>query len=873
MLGGRPVQNLAADLRSDAKSWTIDLLDFRAPGATHVDLNGTSAQAGSSGGFKGVLDVESVDPDVLSAWLQGRGEIAYHSQKPLHLRGVVSVTANRVALDALRADIDGGAVEGRVALADRPAGGSRLDAELRAEHLDLDAATSFARALAGPQSEWPDEAQLALDIGRATSAGQDLHPFAAKLGYGPKTISLDQFRVGEAGGVMLDGAGTFDRIEATGKLALNSSAASLSQITAMIEPLAPALASRLNAMAIGQGAAGLKLALDVGKNAEHADQSNAHAVIDLEAPQFKGVVAITAKPDTAALRGIDLERLRRSNIGIETRISSGRGRALLGLLGLDRALAVGEGPAQFEGSITGAWQAPLQLQARITGTGLDAELQGTAEPFAAEPKAGVDLKVRHASLGPLFDLKPSDAMARDISLSSRVSLLGNNLSFDDLDSSISGSRLRGHIALSLGQERNIEGQVGMDALDLAPAFALALGAAGRDAAEPLGAGLLNGWRGHIAFQALRGSLPGGGELRPVSGTVNSDGQSLTFDAIKGAIGGGQASASIDARQGPNGIAFNARVQLVGVFGAALRYRALAMPAGRVSMQMALSSQGRSAQALQGALSGNGTVTMESAAIAGLDPRAFDVAIRAGDNGQPIDDTRLRRIVEPALSSGTLSVKSAQIPFTIRDGRLRVTATTLDADGARAIVSGGFDIPADQADIRAVLTSTTAGTETSRPEIQLFAAGSPDALARTVDVTSLSSWLAVRAIDRETRRLDSIERGELPLAMPTSVPPPATAEPPSAAPNAILSDQPFSDVLIPGHDPRGPLSKPKASLPRPPVVPSATSAPLNAPLNAPLASQQAVAPLPPPIDVRPAPGALRPPKPRPPLALMPPATNP
>ncbi|MGA2291695.1 AsmA family protein [Bradyrhizobium sp.] len=865
MLGGRPLQNLAADLHSDARSWTVDLLDFRAPGATHIDFNGTNAQASPSGGFKGVLDVESTDPDVLAAWLQGRGEITYHSEKPLRLRGVVSVTANRLAIEALRAEIDGGAVEGRVALADRPAGGgSRLEAEFRAEHLDLDAACSFARALAGPQAEWPDEAQLSLDIGRATSAGQDLHPFKAKLGYGPKTISLDQLRVGEAGGVMVDGAGNFDRANATGKLALNSSAASLSQITGMIEPVAPALASRLNAMGIGQGQAALKLTLDVGKNAARADQASARAVLDFDAPQFKGVVKVTATPDAAALRGFDLETLRRSSVGIETRLSAERGRALVVLLGLDRAVAVGEGAAQFEGSITGAWRTPLQLQARMSGTGVDAEAQGTAEPWAAEPKASVDLKVRHVSLAPLFDLKPADGLVRDISLASRVSLLGNRLSFDDLDGATSGSRLRGHIALTLGQDSTIEGEVGMDGLDLAPAFALAIGAAGRDAAEPLGSGLLNGWRGHVAFQALHGSLPGGGELRPVSGTVKSDGQSLTFDAIKGRIGGGEATADIDARQGANGMTLNAHLQLTGVDGTALRYRALALLAGHVSMQMTLSSQGRSAQALTGALSGNGTVTLEGAEIAGLDARAFDAAIRASDRGLATDDTRLRQIVEAVLSSGALSVKSAQIPFTIRDGRLRISATSLDADGARAVVSGGFDFPADQADIRASLASTTAGTGTSRPEIQLFAAGPPDALNRIVDVTSLSTWLAVRTIDRETRRLDAIERGEPPPALPASVPPPAGAEPPAAAPSAIVPDQPFSEPRLPGPDPRRPPSKSKVFLPRPPLAPPGA--------NAPVVSQQ-VAPLPPPIEVRPAPGVARPPKPKPPLVLMQPAITP
>jgi hypothetical protein len=862
MLGRRPLQNLAADLRSDAKSWTIDRLDFRAPGATLVGLSGTNAQAGSSGTITGALSVESSDPDTLVAWLQGRSDVAYRSQKPLRLRGNVSVAPDRMAIEAMKAEIDGGAVEGRVALSDQPAGGSLFDAELKAERLDLDAATAFARSLAGPQAEWPDKAKLSLDIGRAISAGQELRPLVAKLGYSPKTIWLDQLKIGEASGVMLQGAGDFDRVDATGRLALNSSAASLGQITGLIAPLAPALAARLNSMGTDPGPARLKLTLGVDKNSQRADRASARAVLELDAPQLKGAATITAMPDIAALRGIDLDALRRGEFSIESKLSSERSHSLLVLLGLDRAIGGGEGPAQFEGSVTGVWPAPLQLKARISGTGLDAEAQGTAEPWAPVPRASVNLSVRSASLAPLFDLKPSDTLAQNINLSSRVSLTGNRLAFDDLDSAIAGSRLRGHVAVTLDDERNIEGELGLDTLDLASAFEFAIGAAGRSAAEPLGSGLLKGWRGHIVFQALRGALPGGGELRPVSGTVKSDGQSLTFDSIQGGIGGGEATANIDATQSANGIALNARVQLSGVDGAALRYRALAMPAGRMSMQMALASQGRSASALTGALSGSGAVTLESARVAGLDPRAFEAAIRASDNGQATDDVTLRQIVEPVLSAGVLSVKSAQIPFNIGDGRLRVGPTTLEADGARAIISGGYDIPADQADIRASLASTAAGQATSGPEIQLFAAGSPDALDRTVDVAALSSWLAVRAIDRETRRLDSIERGEPPPALPASLPPPAAAPPAAAAPDATTSGQPLFEVPPPG--PRRAPSKPRAGVPRPPAAPPGSDAPVVG---------QQVAPLPPPIEVRPAPGTVRHPRPRQPLVLTPPAANP
>jgi large subunit ribosomal protein L24 len=839
MLGGRPLQNLETDLFGDARSWTIRRLDFRAPGATHVVLNGGGAPPDRSGGFTGALEVDSVDPDALAAWLQGRNEIAYRSQKPLRLRGNVSVGADRIAVEKLKAEIDGGAVEGRLAVSRQGPGETRFDAALKAERLDLDSAAAFVKSLAGPQGEWPDQAQFALDVGRATSAGQELRAFTAKFGYDPKTFTLDQLKFGDPNGVTTEGAGRFDRANATGKLTLNSSAASLKQITALIQPLAPALVSRIDAMGAAPGPTRLKLTLDVDKSAEHADRASARAMIDLDSPLLKGITTITAKPEVAALRGFDLERLRRSEVGVESKLSSERGSALVALLGLDRAIAAGEGPAQFEGSASGVWHAPLRLKAKIWGAGLDADAEGTAEPWAEVAKASLNLRVRSADIGPLLDLRPSDALARNIRLSSRLSLVGNKLTFNDLDSIVGDSRLRGRLALTMGDDKDVEGEIGLDQLALAPAFAFAVGAAGHDVAEPVGTGLLKGWHGRVAFQALRGTLPDGIELRPVSGTIRNDGQSLTLDGIKGGIGGGTATAIIDATQSAEGIALNARVEFSGIDGATLHYRGLKMPSGRASMQMTLASQGRSVSALTGALSGNGTVTLESAGIAGLDARAFDTAIRASDSGKATDDARLKQIVEPVLSAGSLLVASAQIPFTIRDGRLRIGATTLESQGARAIISGGYDIPADQADIRASLASTAVGSVTSRPEIQIFAAGPPDALNRTIDVAALSSWLAVRAIDRETRRLDAIERGEPP-------PIPATAALPAPA---------TPDASAPSRDPRRVLPRPKAAVPRPPVI------------NPPVVSQQA-APLPPPIEVRPAPVPVKP-KPRPPMVIAPP----
>lgn len=827
-LGGRPVQGVSVMLRGSAADWTIDRLAARAPGATDIAVREAAIRPGERGGFSGGVEIATTDPDALAAWLRGRSEAAPRIARPLRAAGRLSIEAGRLAVEEFSADLDGDRLGGRLVLSglDR-ADGVRAEAALSAGQLDLDAATAVLRAAAGGTMPWPREAQLTLDIARAVVGGQEVKPVALRLAYGPDAVTLDRLTFGAGSGIAVEGQGAFDRVASTGQMTLNATAPSLAPFAALLRASLPALAERLATVPAGRGPARLKLAATLGKDGARPDHGLLNAALDLDATPLTGGATLTAAPKLAAIGSIDLDALAATEIGIEVRLAAGSAAPLMTLVGLDGVAAAGHGAAVLEAAVAGTVGKPLRVTGKLSAAGLDASAAGSAEPFAATPSVTLALTARKADLAPLAGL----AAPLPVTGSARIGVAGGRLAVQDIDLLAGGVRLTGRVAQ--GEDGLLDGDIGLDHFSIPAVFGYVMGAtkAGGDLSHLR---RLQGWRGRIAFRSPRAALPGGAELKPFSGVVRADGRSLAFDALKGGIGGGEVGGDLDTRRTDDGMLLSARLSLTGADGAALRYRALALPPGRVNLQMTLASQGRSAAALLGALSGSGSLAMEQARIGGLDPRAFEVALAAGEGKQTIAEEALTAEVAPALGGGALAVGGAEVAFNVKDGRLRAGPATLNGEAAQAIVSGGYDIAADQFDIRATLTSTRHGSASSRPDLTLFVHGTPDAPQVMTDVSSLASWLALRTIERETQRLDAIERGDA-TARAQRPQAPAPAPPPQTAPEAAAP-----------------------AMPQP-----VTAAPVSP-----------VAPLPPPVEVRPVPGTARPqPKASPPLVLTPQSARP
>jgi large subunit ribosomal protein L24 len=203
-------------------------------------------------------------------------------------------------------------------------------------------------------------------------------------------------------------------------------------------------------------------------------------------------------------------------------------------------------------------------------------------------------------------------------------------------------------------------------------------------------------------------------------------------------------------------------------------------------------------------------------------------------------------MDAALASGVLAVPLAEGAITIEGGQARLSGTTVRAQRADVAVSGGVNLAEGALDARLTLSGAggPGAPASTRPEVFVALKGPLDAPKRTVDVAALASWLALRAVEQQSKKLDVLE-GREPAVTPTR------AVTPRPAINANTQPAPAAQPAAPEAAPGEPGASP----------PTVHTQPASAPKPKPAApaAEQRAPPLPPPIDIRPAP---QPPRPQP-----------
>ena len=769
--------NVRGDISADSRGWDLKTFEFRAPGFTQARLTGHLAIGAAGVTFVGPAEIDSSDPKALAAWLQGANEPGKSEPHNLRVHGNLTVGAEKIAVENLTAEFAHETVTGRFAYV-FAAGGhpSRLEAVLNATELDLDGTFGFGRALlAGVPFEWPHDAAIAVDIGSATVAGIEGRNLVARVKLDADRLLIDRLSIADLGGAALSASGDLSLAGAApqGDFRLDIHASDMTPATALFARFAPATAAAFGRSATMMVPATLHTHLTIGANG-----SANEAKLSLGGSLGNVKVALNGSGD------VDARQLRLGAVAVDGKLVAEDGRALIALLGLDSALAVGSGPGVLTLTAKGPPLGTLNLDGRLVAHGLDVAAGGTVK-LAADPReAELSVNIAKADLAPL-----RSGHVLPVSLRTKLVLAGKDLSFRNIEASVAGSMLRGHLAVTSAEPRRVQGEIEADRLDAPMLIAAAVGAPlsvdAKNAAwiwpkGPFIGGLFGDYAGTLTIKARQVSLLPRVEAREFRAALRFGKNEFAIEDAKAAMSGGALAADLTFKSADRGLSAKGKITLADADIAPLLPAAARPPvAGKLNLTLALEGIGLSPVALVGSLQGSGKLSLEDAELAALDPRAFDTVTRAVDQGIPVDGERISDMVRKALDSGHLSIKHGEGAITVAAGQVGIADFSAAAPDADLSLSASFDLIDGLLDAHLALSGKSSGI---RPDIFMAIKGPLAAPERSVDVSALTGWLTLRAVENETKRLKAIEAAPM-HAVPPPRPPGAKSDldPPKAAP--------------------------------------------------------------------------------------------
>lgn len=809
-LGGGIVQSLRGDLAVTAGGVSVKGVELRAPGFTQIQVSGRLS-AGDGISFSGPAEISSVDPRAFVAWLEGKTEPSSGPGSPFRGRGDIVVDETTLAVERLSFEVDRKPVNGRLAY--RASDGNRkarLDAELKAPDADIDAIIALGTALLrDSQLERPAELSVVLDMDRARFAGLDAQRAHVKASFDAGGLKIDHLNIGDFGGARIGAHGQIDMssVSPRGSVSVELNARDLSGMTALAARFAPQSLELARAIAERGGNANLRATLAIEPAPDQAS-GQSRARFDLGGTLGKSQLSLKG-----SVTG-KIAEARHALLELDGGLTSDDAGALVRLMGLDRFVSADRTHARISVTARGPLNGDLGFDGGIASAHLDAKVKGHLRAFSDDEISGAfDLNIERAEAGGLVQ-----GRSLPIALTTRASIAGRSLTFEQLSAQIAGVPVRGRLGLTLGPVVDVEGNIEADTINATAVIAAASGIAdGKLVSEqPFARGVYAQANGRIAIRAKRATLNEILSLRALKGVMRLAPSEFTIELEEAEVAKGKVSGAISARKTSDGVSAKARLLLADVDAAEMMTGArLPSVRGRMTLGLEVEGAGLSPKALIGSLAGTGTLTLTDARIQGLDPKAFAAAMRAVDQGLPLDGIRVSNVVNPALQDGALALTSAELPFTISAGQVRFATLTTRADGADAKMSGILDLVEGTVDSRIVLTDATATTSAGRPEISVLLRGPVASPARNVEVAALTGWLALRAVEQQAQKLEAIERG--------GVPPMTSSVPPAFVPPAPAQPQ----ITVPERPPVLPRTKPAAEV--------------------------RAAPLPPPIDIKPAPG--------------------
>jgi uncharacterized protein involved in outer membrane biogenesis len=768
--GDTTLRDVQLDLEPAGAGWTIDKAVGTLPGRTQVEAKGNLGLQGDPV-FAGNLVVASSQPSGLASWLAGSVDPAIRTLNAAGFSADVNLTHSRQRFDNLEIAIGDATLKGRLDRQLPENQAPALAVDLTGNTLDLDALRALTGLFTGQEPgdnilDHKISAHLKAD--KFSAFGVTASNVETTIGITDGALRLDRLSVRDVAGAEITATGraSGSMLDYKGSGEITFKAADPGPFFAMMSQHLPhhPVVDRLVRNAAWYGNTALRGALTLG-----GDQANGLALTLAGVSNGSRVNLDYRMSDLLALTGKGTTTLEGT---LENSVTS----ILFGQAGLDPLPVEADtgGRLTLKVSATDAEPADAALTFATDKTSFTANGKIDVRP-ATFLNGTLALSLESADLDPYFVMNgigtPQMGTGLPAKFQTTATIDADKVALSDIKGQFANDGVTGKLTFDR-KAANIkaDGEITLTEADLGWLGEAIYGpmidpANGGLTKAKLGLPMFTGTDINIKLVAKQ-MWPG--VLGPISDfTANMayKGDALQLNDMTGTWSGGTIGGRLLLANNDGTALLQTKLDLANADLAVIGWQRDGGPfaTGRTGLSLSLEASGKSVGELAASAGGSGQLMTGETHVRGLNLGILPSLLSATDQIQgAVAAEKVQPIVQTLLSNGEAVLPPMTIPLNIASGTVRIDNIT--AATPQAQLSGSAQIGLADGQMRASLgVDLNAGADAvsgASPGLRLDFSGPVATPARSIDTSDVTSFLSLRAFERERRRVERLQSAVL-----------------------------------------------------------------------------------------------------------------
>lgn len=748
--------------------WTVRSLAATLPGRTTLEANGLLG-VDKQFGFTGSLLLAVTQPSGFAAWLSKDVDEAIRRLPAAGFKADVDITDKRQTFSDLELILGKAKFHGGIDSSEPDDARPSVRMKLEGGELDVEGLAAFASLFVSDKgaNRFADrDLDFQIKAGPVSAGGLTADTVDTALRLRDGLLEIDKLSVGGLAGASISATGRIKDFPAspTGNLDASVVAVDLAPLLDVAARNYPdsALLKGLAARAKAYPELFQDARIDLVTSA--ADNDDGTTGLALSAQGKAGGSAFSA-----SLSGQGRpDQLLRAPLTLSFDARNPDATALLALYGLP-VLPLGlVGEATTDISAKGTLGGGLATTFSLAGAGFKAGFDGTVADTPQGVTAKGKLSLDAADIEPWLMTTglglPGMGTGTAANFTADADYGSGLLVLNGIDGALNEAAISGDINAEVKDgEPHLTGALMLDELDLDPVAEMLLGGSAFDVAG-------KGWpTTPFAQQSVApfsaeldlgtASLAAGPFATAYDATMSLrlDADGMRVSGLRAKLFGGELGGLFELKNNQGTGLFTGQMTLAGAdLSRALPEAGLT---GAGDFSAALSTSGKSVDAMIAALSGSGTASLKGMTIAGVNPDAFGSFITWADAiGRDIDAKQTAEFAPDIAANGSFAARDAEIAFTVAGGTVRAPPVSFENPQATISADLTADLGAGTVAARGSVTYRPGDDALvgSEPVMNFDIEGPPGATTRVFDSQPLAQFLTQRALEKEQRRVEAMQ---------------------------------------------------------------------------------------------------------------------